>query len=94
MELPSGTYLIRANPAAATLSFQELAAHLARAARGLRPPGQAAPNLAAPNLAAPNLAAPNLAAPNLAAPNLAAPGQALARKPIASNGERPTLEGP
>jgi hypothetical protein len=84
MELPSGTYLIRANPAAATLSFQELAAHLARAARGLRPPGQAAPNLAAPNLAA----------PNLAAPNLAAPGQALARKPIASNGERPTLEGP
>jgi hypothetical protein len=84
MELPSGTYLIRANPAAATLSFQELSAHLARAARGLRPPGQAAPNLAAPNLAA----------PNLAAPNLAAPGQALARKPIASNGERPTLEGP
>jgi hypothetical protein len=79
MELPSGTYLIRANPAAATLSFQELSAHLARAARGLRPPGQAAPNLAAPNLAA---------------PNLAAPGQALARKPIASNGERPTLEGP
>jgi hypothetical protein len=79
MELPSGTYLIRANPAAATLSFQELSAHLARAARGLRPPGQAAPNLAAPDLAA---------------PNLAAPGQALARKPIASNGERPTLEGP
>jgi ribonuclease P protein component len=32
LTLPSGTYLVRANPAAATLSFQELSTHLVRAA--------------------------------------------------------------
>ncbi len=84
MLLPSGTYLIRANPAAAALSFQDLSAHLARAATGLRPPGQAAPNLVAPNLEA----------PGQPAPGQPAPGQALARKPVASNQESPTLEGP
>jgi RNase P protein component len=31
MELPPGTYLIRANPAAPALSFQELSTHLSRA---------------------------------------------------------------
>ena len=89
MLLPSGTYLIRANPAAATLSFQDLSAHLARATRGLRPP-----NLAAPNLEAPNLEAPGQPAPGQPAPGQTAPGQALARKPVASNQESPTLEGP
>jgi hypothetical protein len=33
MALPAGTYLVRATPGAALLSYQELAAHLSRAAR-------------------------------------------------------------
>jgi hypothetical protein len=33
MALPSGTYLVRAAPAAALLSYQELVAHFSRAVR-------------------------------------------------------------
>jgi len=40
--LPPGTYLIRANPAAATLSFQEVSAHLFRAVKALTAPGKQA----------------------------------------------------
>jgi ribonuclease P protein component len=45
--LPPGTYLVRANPAAATLSFQEVSAHLSRAVKALsapaKQPGQGQP---------------------------------------------------
>ncbi len=64
MALPSGTYLIRANPAAAILSFHELAAYLSLAVRVLSTRGQA--------------------------PLV----QAQAQKPVTSDSERPTLEGP
>jgi ribonuclease P protein component len=43
MALPAGTYFIRANPAAAAMSFQDLSAHLSRALARLTPAGQAAP---------------------------------------------------
>jgi RNase P protein component len=42
MALPAGSYLIRANPAATTLTFQELAAHLSRAVKTLTVAGQGA----------------------------------------------------
>ncbi len=59
MALPAGTYLIRVHPAAATLTFQELAAHLSRAVK-----------------------------------TLTVGGQGASRKPVTSDWERPTLEGP
>ncbi len=62
MALPAGTYLVRAAPAAALLSYQELAAHLSRAVR--------------------------------VATGRHAPGQLPSQKPVTSEWERPTLEGP
>jgi ribonuclease P protein component len=46
MALPAGTYLVRATPAAALLSYHELAAHLSRAVRaatGTAGPGRCDP---------------------------------------------------
>ena len=38
LDLPSGVYLVRARPAAATLNFEQLGGHMAHAAATLVPP--------------------------------------------------------
>ena len=62
MPLASGTYLIRAAPAAATLSYTELSVHLSRAMKSVT--------------------------------MVTAQRQAVPQKPVTSDRERPTLEGP
>jgi ribonuclease P protein component len=64
-DLPPGTYLVRAQPAAASLSFQELSVHLSRAMKAVTAPGQ-----------------------------LATRRQPDRQKPVTSDWDRPTLEGP
>jgi ribonuclease P protein component len=49
VELPAGSYLVRVNPAAATLSFQELSTHLSRAVRAVTAAGQGTPRKPVPS---------------------------------------------